>query len=327
VRRSRRRFWDGDPAAFATLRHCLLTIAKLLAPFCPFVADEIYDNLDGTLQSVHLCDFPGGDEQSRNGEPLRDPALEEAMGIARETVRLGLGARGQAKIKVRQPLAEAVVVAAGREREAIERMEGIVREELNVRRVRFVAGAEELGHYEVKANYRTLGPLFGREMPLVAEAIAALDSVHVAGAVRKGGEIGISVAGREHTLSPEDVILTMQAPEGYTVEREGAHAVALDLTIDEDLRREGRAREIVHAVQNARKSAGLAVEDRIELDLSGDAELLQAAAAHRDHLSGETLAVDLVIGDGDDGGVMDHRERASIDGLHLGIALRRALVQ
>ncbi len=179
VRRSRRRFWDGDAAAFATLRECLLIVSKLLAPFCPFVADEIYDNLDGTLASVHLCDFPVGDAL-----PARDESLEQAMATARETVRLGLGARAQAKIKVRQPLAEAVVVADGRERAAIERLVEIVREELNVREVRFVEAADELGEYEVKANYRTLGPLFGKDMPLAAEAIAALDPARVAAAVR-----------------------------------------------------------------------------------------------------------------------------------------------
>jgi isoleucyl-tRNA synthetase len=324
VRRSRRRFWDGDPAAFRTLRGSLLTIAKLLAPFCPFVADEIYDNLDGTLESVHLCDFPAGEAL-----PARDRELEEAMAIARETVRLGLGARGQAKIKVRQPLAEAVVVAAGRERAAIERLSEVVREELNVRRVRFVAGAEELGRYEVKANYRRLGPLFGREMPLVAEAIAALDPAQVAAAVRDGNAngdagIGISVGGREHTLTAEDVILTMQAPEGYSVEREGAHAVALELAIGDDLRREGRSREIVHAVQSARKSAGLAVEDRIELALSGDPALLDAAAAHRDYLVGETLATALQLGDDPSPAEMDYSEQTEIDGLVLQIALRRA---
>jgi isoleucyl-tRNA synthetase len=330
VRRSRRRFWDGDPAAFHTLRSCLLTIAKLLAPFCPFIADEIYDNLDGALASVHLCDFPAGD-----APPARDRDLEEAMAIARETVRLGLGARGQAKIKVRQPLAEAVVVAAGRERAAIERLADVVREELNVRRVRFVAGAEELGRYEVKANYRRLGPLFGREMPLVAEAIAALDPAQVAAAVRDGSAngaagLGISVGGREHTLTAEDLILTMRAPDGYSVEREGAHAVALELAIDDDLRREGRAREIVHAVQSARKSAGLAVEDRIELSLSGDPALLDAAAAHRDNLVGETLAVALHLGDGLPPAEMvlpaemDCTEQTEIDGLKLQIALRRA---
>ncbi len=325
VRRSRRRFWDGDAAAFATLRTCLVTVAKLLAPFCPFIADEIYDNLDGELASVHLCDFPTAAEL-----PARDGELEEAMRIARETVRLGLAARGQAKIKVRQPLAEAVVVAAGRERAAIERLEDVVREELNVRRVRFVAGAEELGEYEVKANYRTLGPRFDKDMPRAAEAIAALDPAHVAAAVREGRELGIAIDGRDHTLSSEDLLLSMRAPEGYTVEREGAHAVALDLAIDDELLREGRAREIVHAVQNARKSAGLQVEDRIALVLGGDAALLEAAQAHRDYLVGETLAVELALGepqlDGDGDAreaAMDHSEQAAVDGLTLAISLSR----
>jgi isoleucyl-tRNA synthetase len=319
VRRSRRRFWDGDAAAFATLRTCLLTISTLLAPFCPFIADEIYDNLDGTLASVHLCDFPTAADL-----PARDRELEDAMAIARETVRLGLGARGQAKIKVRQPLAEAVVVATGRERSAIERLSEIVREELNVRRVRFVAGAEELGEYEVKANYRSLGPRFGKDMPRVAEAIAGLDPAHVAAAVREGRELGIAVNGHDHTLAPADLLLSMRAPEGYSVEREGAHAVALDLAIDEDLLREGHAREIVHAVQSARKNAGLQVEDRIELWLAGDPALVAAAEAHRDYLVGETLTVALHRGEGDEVAAMDHREQTDIDGLTLLIALRRA---
>ncbi|HEY4823947.1 MAG TPA: isoleucine--tRNA ligase, partial [Solirubrobacteraceae bacterium] len=164
VRRSRRRFWDGDPTAFATLRTCLVTVSKLLAPFCPFIADEIYDNLDGTMQSVHLCDFPAIGDRAVGARLARDEELEQSMALARETVRLGLGARGKAKIKVRQPLGEAVIVAAGREREAIERLSDVVREELNVKRMRFVAAAEDLGSYEVKANYRKLGPIFGKSM-------------------------------------------------------------------------------------------------------------------------------------------------------------------
>jgi isoleucyl-tRNA synthetase len=321
VRRSRRRFWDGDPDAFRTLRGCLTTIAKLLAPLCPFVADEIYDNLDGTQESVHLCDFPTGDALA-----ARDKKLEEEMDIARQTVRLGLGARGQAKIKVRQPLKEAVVVAAGRERAAVERFAEVVRDELNVKRVRFVAGAEELGRYEVKANYRRLGPLFGSDMPLAAEAIAALDPDEVAAAAMGGGRsagIGISVAGREHTLSAEDVILTMKAPEGYSVEREGAHAVALDLAVDAGLLREGRAREIVRAVQNARKDAGLEVEDRIELALKGDPDLIEAAKEHREYIAGETLAVGLTL-DGEADAAAEHREQAEIEGKKIEIALRRS---
>jgi isoleucyl-tRNA synthetase len=320
VRRSRRRFWDGDPSAFQTLRTCLLTVAKLLAPFCPFIADEIYDNLDGTLASVHLCDFPRGADLAP-----RDEELERAMELARETVRLGLGARGQAKIKIRQPLGEAVVVADGRERAGIERLADVVREELNVRGVRFVAAAEELGSYEVKPNYRTLGPVFGKEMPLAAEAIASLDPERVVAAVRDGGALGIAVAGREHTLTAEDVILTMRAPDGYSVEREGAHAVALDLAIDDGLRREGRAREMVHAIQNARKTAGLQVEDRIELVLDGDASVLEAAAEHRDYIAGETLAVVFQIGgDAVRGAAMEYSEQTEMDGLPLNIGLRRA---
>ncbi|HUA75115.1 MAG TPA: isoleucine--tRNA ligase [Solirubrobacteraceae bacterium] len=324
VRRSRRRFWDGDPAAFATLRACLVTASKLLAPFCPFIADEIYDNLDGTMQSVHLCDFPAAGDRAVGARLARDEDLEQAMALARETVRLGLGARGKAKIKVRQPLGEAVVVAAGREREAIERLADVVREELNVKRVRFVAAAEELGSYEVKANYRRLGPVFGKAMPLAAEAIAALDPARVAAAVRDGGEpVGITIDGREHTLGEDDVILTMRAPEGYSVEREGAHAVALDLAIDEQLREEGLAREIVHAVQTARKGAGLEVEDRIALALTGEGALLRAAAAHRDYVAGETLATELEI-DAADASGYEHSDELSIEGQALRVSLRKA---
>jgi isoleucyl-tRNA synthetase len=318
VRRSRRRFWDGEAAAFATLRECLLIVAKLLAPFCPFVADEIYDNLDGALGSVHLCDFPHGDAL-----PARDVELEAAMATARETVRLGLGARAQAKIKLRQPLAEAVVVADARERTAIQRLGEIVRDELNVRALRFVAAAEELGSYEVKANYRALGPLFGKDMPLAAEAIAALDPAAVAAAIRDGNGIGISVGGREHTLSADDLLISMKAPEGYSVEREGSHAVALDLTIDDSLLREGRSREIVHAVQNARKTAGLQVEDRIELLVGGDPALIAAAREHERYLSGETLAVSVQYNGDRDATTMDYSEQTEIEGLVLEIALGR----
>jgi isoleucyl-tRNA synthetase len=343
VRRSRRRFWDGDVAAFQTLRTCLIAVAKLLAPLCPFIADEIYDNLDGSLASVHLCEFPAGTHVRAADAVLdRDLPLEHAMALARETVRLGLGARGKAKIKVRQPLGEAIVVAAGREREAIEALADMVREELNVRSVRFVAAAEELGSYEVKANYRTLGPLFGKDMPLAAEAIASLDPARVVAVLRQsaagdggadgqaadgtdGRGVGITVAGRDHVLSASDVIFTLRAPEGYSVEREGAHAVALDLAIDDELRREGHAREIVHAVQNARRSAGLAVEDRIELLLTGDTDLLAAAQEHRAYLAGETLAVQLALGEASPAsGPPEYAEESEIEGRALTIALRRA---
>jgi isoleucyl-tRNA synthetase len=292
VRRSRRRFWDGDPAAFATLHTCLVTVTKLLAPFVPFVADEIYDNLDGAEPSVHLTDWP-------QAAP-RDEELEFAMATVRETVRLGLAARAQAKLKVRQPLRAAVVVAAGAERAAIERLAGVALEELNVKELRYVSQADELGSYEVKPNYRALGPRFGKQMPQVAAAVAALDPTHVADALRDGGRVAISVEGSDHELDGDDLMLVMRPLEGYQLEREGSHAVALELELDASLHREGLAREIVHAIQNARKSAGLQVEDRIVLLLGGDGDLLEAAREHEPYVARETLAVSVSYNGGGD---------------------------
>ncbi len=311
VRRSRRRFWDGDAAAFATLRHCLVSVTQLLAPFTPFIADEIYRNLDPDGEvSVHLCDYPDAG--------ARDVALEEAMEVAREAVRLGLAARGQSKIKLRQPLRAAVVVATGREREAIERLVDVVREELNVKELRFVSAADELGQLEVKPNYRALGPRFGKSMPLVASAVAALDPAHVGEALRDGRTVGIVVDGRDHELDADDLAIAMQPLEGYQLEREGSHAVALELALDEELRREGLAREVVHAVQAARKAAGLDVSDRIALTLAGADELLAAAREHEPYVTGETLTTAVSY----DGAQNGHS--VEIDGLALHIAVARA---
>jgi isoleucyl-tRNA synthetase len=296
VRRSRRRFWDEEPAAFATLRRCLLTVARLLAPFCPFIADEIYTNLDGSQASVHLCDFPGAAANAP-----RDLELERAMAVARETVRLGLVARNRAAVKVRQPLHAAVVVASDDERAAIERMRDVICDELNVKQLRFAAAAEELQALAVRLNYRSLGPRFGKDMPLVAAAVAAKDPTDVARALRDGRPIRIWIAGHDHVLTCEDIEIAMVAHESYEVAREGAHAVALELELDEELRQEGLAREVVRAVQTARKAAGLEVSDRIALELGGDETLLAAARAHEDYLASETLATSVAYDGAFDG--------------------------
>ncbi len=313
VRRSRRRFWDGDPVAFATLRECLVTVAKLLAPLTPFVADSIYENLDGTEPSVHLCDYPEPDPA------LRDEALEWQMQVARDAVELGRAARAQAKAKVRQPLAEAVVVAAEREREAIGRFEGLVLEELNVKSVRYVSEADELGHFELKPNYRTLGPRFGKAMPQVAAAVAGLDPDRAARTLRDGGEVHISIDGHDHSLAIDDLLQALQPLEGYEVERSGSHAVALNVELDDELRREGLAREVVHAVQNARRDAGLDVQDRISLTLTGDEALVEAVRAHEGYVTGETLATSLDLG-----GETTAGTTVEIDGHPVTIALSRA---
>ena len=309
VRRSRRRFWDGDASALRTLRETLVTVSQLLAPFTPFIADEIYENLDGSEPSVHLTDWPE--------PPSRDLELERDMRVAREAVTLGLRARAAAKVKLRQPLHEAVVVAAGVERDAIVRLEDVVRGELNVKGLRMVGAADELGDLELKPNYRSLGPRFGKSMPQVAAAVSALDASRVAVALREGRPVAVNVDGHDHELSADDVIVSLAPLDGYQLEREGSHAVALELALDEGLRREGLAQEIVHAIQNARKATGLAVEDRIALTLGGDPGLLDVARAFEAHVAGETLAVEVVY-DGDQMG-----EAASIEGRELRIGVAR----
>ncbi len=321
VRLSRRRFWDGDETAFATLRHCLITLVTLLAPFTPFLADEIYTNLAvGTDEdafgdcpdSVHLCDFPDVDES------LIDPQLEAGMEAVRRTVELGRAARAQAKVKLRQPLRKAVVVASDAERAAIERLAEVVASELNVKELDFVHTEAELVSYRVKPNYRSLGPRFGKSMPQVAAAVEALDAAGVAEQLEAGAEVGIAIDGKEHTLSADDVNMVMEPLEGYQVEAEAGHAVALELELDDDLRREGLAREVVRAVQEARKQAGLDVSDRISLELAGDDELLAAAREHEAYIAGETLATS--VGYGADGA----GEKSTIEGRELRIAVSKA---
>ncbi len=316
VRLSRRRFWDGDVAAFSTLRHCLVEVAKLVAPFTPFVAEEIFTNLtagsERSADSVHLRDFPEPDGELTDGE------LEAGVEAAMRAVELGRAARAQAKIKVRQPLRKAVIVATEAERAEIERLAEIVAAELNVKELEFVSEQAELVTHQVKPNYRTLGPRFGKAMPQVAAAVAALDPEHAAEASRGERRIGINIDGSEHPLEPEDMTLVMQPLEGYEVEAEAGRAVALALELDDELRREGLAREIVHAVQNARRQAGLEVSDRIALTLGGDEELVEAARAHEPYVAGETLATSVAYDSPDFGST------ATIEGGELRIGLRRA---
>jgi isoleucyl-tRNA synthetase len=314
VRLNRRRFWEGDAAAFATLRHCLVETAKLLAPFTPFLADEIYLNLTGDANgdSVHLQDFP------EPADSLRDPGLEAGVEAALRAIEVGRAARAAAKVKMRQPLARAVIVATADERQEIERLGPIVRAELNVKELEFVSDESELVSYRVKPNYRALGPRFGKAMPQVAAAVASLEPASAAAAAKGERAVGINVDGHEHQLEPDDLQLVMEPLEGYEVESESGRAVALALELDDDLRREGLAREVVHSVQNARKQAGLDVTDRISLTLGGDADLVAAARAHEDYVVGETLATSIAYDGAAEGA------EATIDGRTLAISVERA---
>jgi isoleucyl-tRNA synthetase len=212
---------------------------------------------------------------------------------------MGRSARAHARIKHRQPLAAAVIVADGRERDALQSLTDLIADELNVKELRFVTDSEQLGSYEVKANYRTLGPRFGSRMPQVAAAVAALDASAVADALRRGATVAVHIDGSDHELTADDLQLVMQPLEGYQVERAGSHAVALDLHLTDELREEGLARDVVHSIQAARKEAGLDVSDRVALTITADPATVAAVRAHESYVAGETLATSVLLEEGD----------------------------
>jgi isoleucyl-tRNA synthetase len=323
VRTGRRRFWRSDDtadraSAFATLHESLVTTAKLIAPFCPFVADAIYANLvaahDSSAQpSVHLAEWPADAGRGDRG-------LIEAMSQVRDAVSLGRAARKDAKIRVRQPLAEVVVACSPSTAAAMAQHAGLIADELNVKDVRFVSDPAELVQVVVKPNYRTLGPRFGNAMPMVAEAFAALDGAAVVRSLDAGEPIVIAIDGCDETIDPADVLREVRPSERYAVAQEGPLAVGLSTDLTADLRREGMAREIVHAVQNARKAAGLRVEERIRLHLDGSGVLREAIDLHREQIAGETLAVEVTVGHGAPFAGIHHEEQM-LDGEPLAVRL------
>jgi len=283
VRRARRRFWSSEragdgagssdkAAAYATLHECLVTLVALVAPFAPFVTEEIWGNLAadraGRPDSVHLADYPVGDPS------VVDEALEEAMSAARTVVALGRQVRNDTKVKVRQPLSRAVVHYAG-DREALRPLLPLVTDELNVKTVEFAESAEQLAGWRAKPNFRVLGPRLGPAVKAVAERLAADDGELAAG-LAASRTVRVRLDDQEISLAPGDVDLTQEVREGWGVAAEGGVTVALDLELDDDLRREGLARELVRAVQDARKAAGLDVTDRIRLWVDGSREVGRA---------------------------------------------------
>ncbi len=294
VRRSRRRFWAGPgtaagAAAFATLHECLQTLTALMAPLTPFLTDYIWGVLraNGSPDSVHLAAWPVPDPG------LIDEHLSEQMGLARRLVELGRSARSSAAVKVRQPLARAVVDAAGFAGLPGE-LRAQVAEELNVRALEPLrADGDQLVDYTVKPNFRALGKRFGQGTPAVAAAIGSSAAASLAGQLSTGPTASIVVDGAPVDLGPDDVIVTQQPRSGWAVASDGGETVALEVAITPELRREGLAREVVRLVQDARKSDGLDVSDRIWLRWqTTDSELAAALTEHGALISAEVLAVD-----------------------------------
>ena len=294
VRRSRRRFWAGPAtqdgrAAFATLYASLETLTRLMAPLTPFLTDYIWGVLRaaGSPDSVHLATWPAFDAA------LIDERLSAQMALARRLVELGRSARAAAGMRVRQPLARALVGAPGFDDLPAE-LRAQVADELNVQELAPLAAVDdELVDYAVKPNFRALGARFGARTPAVAAAIESADATELAAGLRSGGAAAIVVDGEPVSLDPDDVIITQTPLSGWAVAADGGETVALDVTITPQLRREGLAREVVRLVQDARKSDGLDVSDRIWLRWgTDDAELAEALTDHGALISAEVLAVD-----------------------------------
>ncbi len=294
VRRSRRRFWRTDPdalptdalAAQATLYEALVAVSLMLAPFCPFVADRLWRELgvsSGEGDSVHLQTWPALDQAAI------DPDLEAQMALAVQLSSLGRAARGEAGVKVRQPLSRALVFLAPGSPAILA---DVVADELNVDQVVEAQDLAEAVSLEITPNFRVLGPRLGEAVKEVRGALARLDAPAVAAALEAGGTVTVQLSSGAVALGPDELEVRVRGQSGFAVSREGSAVVALDLRIDEDLRRRGLVREVVRHVQDLRKARGLEVSDRIRLWLSGvDAALFAP-------IGREVLAVEVAQGPG-----------------------------
>jgi isoleucyl-tRNA synthetase len=305
VRRSRRRFWRTDPdapagdtlAAQATLHTTLTTLSLLLAPLCPFVSDAMWRQLTaaGEDESVHLADWPAADVAG----VAPDPPLEAQMGLARRLTSLGRAARSEASVKVRQPLKRALVFLPA---DAPAILRDIVADELNVDEIDTAEELSEVLRFELVANFRTLGPRLGDLVKELKPALAALDGVVAAAALEEGRSVTVTLGGQPVELSPDDLTLRVRGQQGFAVSREGGEVVALDLNLDEGLRKRGLSRDVVRLVQDLRKASGLEVSDRIRLHVVG----LDVIAEFFDFIAREVLAVEIVAGPAEgDGTVLE----------------------
>ncbi len=297
VRRTRRRFWDGEPAALATLHECLEVLTRLLAPFIPFLTEAVHQRLVADVfpelpDSVHLRPWPRVDPDTS----LVDEGLGAQMALVRRLVELGRSARAGSRVRTRQPLGRALVAARGWA-ELPDELRAHVADELNVGTLDPLGEAGgDLVDYAAKANFRALGRRFGNRTPAVAAAIADADAARLAAALR-AGTATVVVAGEPVAVEAAEVVLTETPRAGWAVATDGGETLALDLAITPELRRAGLAREAVRAVQEARKATGLDVSDRIELWWTA-AEPATAAALreHADLLRAEVLAAELTEG-------------------------------
>jgi isoleucyl-tRNA synthetase len=319
VRQSRKRFYDVDGAdnraAFATLHEVLTVVTRLLAPIAPFVTDWLHRELTGT--SVHLAPYV------RPGVHPSDAALERLMDAVRTLATLGRGAREQAGINVRQPLARMVCVAPGVPEARLRELLPVLAAELNIKSIDLATSADALVTLEAKPNFRALGKKFGKKTPLAAEAVSRFTSEHLR-RFEQGEELVVTVDGETHGLELDDLTIIRRASGALVVQEEHGFFAAIEPAITPELRAEGVARELVSRVQRMRKEAGLAVSDRIHLWISGDALVVEAAGMHRTWIADEVLATELVIGsEPPQTGKTLARQSADLDGIRADLALTK----
>jgi isoleucyl-tRNA synthetase len=301
VRLCRRRFWKGEYAqdkisAYQTLYTCMETVAKLGAPVAPFFMDRLYKDLNAatgkeTFESVHLAEFPKFDAS------VVDKSLERKMENAQTISSLVLSLRAKEKIKVRQPLQKIMIpVLDDAQKEEITAVSDLIKSEVNVKEIELLDDASGILVKQIKPNFKALGPKFGKDMKLVSSEIQSFTQGQI-NQVEKDGEISIEINGKSITLGTEDVEISSKDIEGWLVANADGITVALDVTITEDLRKEGIARELVNRIQNARKDSGFEVTDKIKLTFLNFAELQQSVLANESYIKTETLTNELVFVD------------------------------
>ncbi|MER3523233.1 MAG: isoleucine--tRNA ligase [Ignavibacteria bacterium] len=297
VRRNRRRFWKSEKgkdktAAYQTLYECLVAVIKLAAPFAPFITEELYRSLNGVtgrepFESVHLSLLPEVEQTAL------DPDLEARMSRAQRIVELVRAMRMKANLKVRQPLKRIIIaIAAEHEREEVLRMQEVICDEINVKRIEFVSDESGIVKKRAKANFKSIGPKFGKSVKQIAKRIKEMDGSEIA-QLERNGWYELPINGSTYRIGTEDVEIVREDIEGWLVETDGKLTVALDTELTEDLIDEGFAREFVNRVQNMRKDAGFEVTDRIALFYRASERLARAFERTSQYIKTETLAVDM----------------------------------
>jgi isoleucyl-tRNA synthetase len=291
VRRCRRRFWKSEMnsnklSAYQTLYECLITISKLTSPFAPFISEEIFRNLNTVTkrekeESVHLTSFPA--------PSYIEKELEDKMEIAQKVVYLTRAMRAKSNLKVRQPLKKIMVVAGKEKNEALRKMKDVVLDEVNIKELVVLDDDSGIVNKSAKANFKKIGPKFGKKVNAVANAIKALTGSEIA-EIEKGSSVNVVVDGESIGIVKDDVEIISSEIEGWVVESEEGVTVAIDAELTDDLIAEGLAREFVNRIQNMRKDAGFDVTDRIVINYSGSGKIIEAVKTFSDYVSAETLA-------------------------------------